>query len=153
MVALAPLSSWEQMALEYRTLGLYPSGHLMEKLRPLLGKDVMSSEKLREMRDGQKVRVAGMVARPLQHPLANAYFITLEDEHGFIPLIIWTNVYEKYRDKLREPLLLVEGVVSRREGTLNVVVNSASVPRLERIPTGDIRRATEFVKLPRPMFR
>jgi aspartyl-tRNA synthetase len=113
----------------------------------------VTSDDLRGIRDGQQVKVAGLVARPLQHPLANAYFITLEDEHGFIPLIIWPNVYEKYRDKLREPLLLVEGVVSRREGTLNVVVSRASVPRLERIPTGDTRLATEFVKLPRPMFR
>ena len=153
LVALEPLSDWDQMALEYRTLGVHPNGHLMEKLRSRLGKGLATSEELRAMKDGRHVRVAGLVARPLQHPLANAYFMTLEDEHGFMPLIIWTTVYEKYRDKLREPLLLVEGVVSRREGTLNVVVNTVRVPALSDMRKGSNGRASEFIRLPRPMFR
>ena len=150
MVALAGLSDWERMESEYRTLGLYPTGHLMEKLRPYLGGDLVPAEELRGLEDGREVRVAGLVARPLQHPAANAYFITLEDETGLIPLIIWNATYERYRLILREPLLLVEGVISRREGTLNVVVSRASVPELPQ--RGDWRNK-EFLRLPRPMFR
>jgi len=153
LVALEPLSDWDQMALEYGTLGLHPNGHLMGKLRSRLGKGLATSEELQVMKDGRHVRVAGLVARPLQHPLANAYFMTLEDEHGFIPLIIWTTVYEKYRNKLREPLLLVEGTVSRREGTLNVVVNTVRVLELKDNGKGAHGQASDFIRPPRPMFR
>ncbi len=31
-------------------------------------------------------------------------------------------MYERYRLVLKEPLLLVRGVVSRREGTLNIII-------------------------------
>ena len=153
IVKLRSLTDWESMAKEYSTLDLYPNGHLMEKLRPHLGKDVLTSEELREMEEGKHVKVAGLVARPLQHPLANAYFITLQDEYGLIPLIIWANVYEKYKAKLREPLLMVEGVVSRREGTINLIVGKVSIPNLEAIEGHTNEKAPTFIKLPRPMFR
>jgi error-prone DNA polymerase len=153
IVELTRFDDWERMESEYRTMGLYPNGHLMEKLRPHLGKDVVTSDQLRTMRDGQQVKVAGLVARPLQHPLANAYFISLQDEYGFIPLIIWSTVYEKWKTQLREPLLLVDGLVSRREGTLNVVVTKVAVPRLvNRDGRGKVP-PSEFLKLPRPIFR
>ena len=149
MVELRSLSEWERMAREYSTLDLYPNGHLMEKFRPHLGKGVITSEELGGMKDGKRVKVAGLVARPLQHPLANAYFITLQDEYGLIPLIIWTSVYEEYRSVLREPLLVVEGILSRREGTINVIVRKVVIPDLEAIEA----KAHTFLKLPRPMFR
>ena len=123
----------------------------MDKLRFLLQEDTATSEELRLMKDGDHIRVAGLVARPLQHPRANAYFMTLEDEYGFIPLIIWTGVYEQYRSILREPLLLVEGTVSRKQGTLNVVVVKASVPKLKQGWVQD--KVSMFIRQSRPMFR
>ena len=71
--------------------------------------------------------MAGLVIRR-QRPLSEAVFVTLEDEFGHIPLVVWPKVYERYRLVLQEPLLMVRGVVSRREGTLNVVVE-----RVQRI--------------------
>ena len=128
MADLSRLSEWESMEGEYHTLGLYPNGCLMASLRPQLGTDVLSSLDIPGMSDGADVTVAGLVIRR-QRPLAKAVFVTLEDEFGHIPLIVWPAVYEKYRLVLREPVLKVNGVISRREGTLNVVVNHAE--RLE----------------------
>ncbi len=48
-----------------------------------------------------------------------------EDEFGHSPLVVWPQVYERLRLVLRESLLLVGGVVSRQEGTMNVVVHRA----------------------------
>ena len=86
------------MVGEYKTLNLYPRGHFMGMLRPHLNLNVLTSKDLKEKKDGQEVRVAGIVARPLQHPTSHAYFITLEDEFGFIPLIIWSGIYQIYKD-------------------------------------------------------
>jgi error-prone DNA polymerase len=123
MVELPGLSAWEVMEGEYRTMGVHPKSHVMAHLRPQLGGH-LSSLQVGLKREGGLVTVSGMVIRR-QHPLAEAVFITLEDEFGHVPLIVWAGTYKEYRLVLREPFLVVEGYVSRREGTLNVVVTSA----------------------------
>ena len=125
---LPRLSGWETMAGEYHTLGLYPEGHLMAMLRPRLGPEVLPSHDVPGLEDGEEVTVAGLVIRR-QRPLSKAVFITLEDEFGHVPIAVWPRAYERYRLVLREPVLQVTGVVSRREGTMNVVLQRAqSIP-------------------------
>ena len=123
MVALPEASEWDVMKGEYQTLGMYPRGHLMEKLRPHLPPDVIRSIDIRDLEDGDSIRVAGVVIRR-QRPLAKAVFITLEDETGHTPLVIWPDVYQRVRRLAREAILLCRGTVSHREGTLNVVVST-----------------------------
>jgi error-prone DNA polymerase len=120
MVSLPQASPWEVMSDEYRTLGVHPDAHLMAYLRDSLP-GVCTSEEVWALADGTAVRVAGLVVRR-QHPLAKAYFITLEDETGHAPLVVWPGDYVRLRHLLREPVLLIAGTVSRREGTMNVVV-------------------------------
>ena len=121
MADLAPVSGWEAMLGEYRTMGVHPDGHLMAHLRPRLPSDVLPSDRISELEEGAEVLVAGLVIRR-QHPGANAVFITLEDEFGHAPLVVWSDVFSRYRLVIREPVLKVRGVVSRRNGSLNVVV-------------------------------
>ena len=125
MVELPELTACERLEGEYRTMGLHPNGHVMAHLRPQLAKDVLNSQEVLFKNEGEQVRVAGMVIRR-QHPQAEAYFLTLEDEFGHIPLIVWRSTYQRLRHMLREPFVVATGVVSRREGTLNVIVAEAS---------------------------
>ncbi len=120
MAQLLPQNQWETMAGEYSTLGLYPQGHVMAFLRSSLPRYVMNSESILELSEGAEVTVAGLVIRR-QRPHAKAVFITLEDEFGHIPLVLWPDVYQKFRLLIREPLLVMSGVVSRREDTFNIV--------------------------------
>ena len=124
MARLPDFTDWEEMAGEYRTMGLYPAGHLMSKLRPHLGDEVVPSDEISLLDDGCDVTVAGLVIRR-QRPLSKAVFLTLEDEFGHMPLVVWPKTYDRYRLVLREPLLKVWGTVSRREGTLNIVMTHA----------------------------
>ena len=134
MAELPPLSNWESMAGEYQTMGLYPQGHLMARLRPTLGPDVLPSDEVPYLEEGTEVTVAGLVIRR-QRPLAKAVFMTLEDEFGHSPVVVWPKVYERYRHVLREPVLKVRGTVSRREGTLNIVLSHAEpILALESTP-------------------
>ncbi|MCH7997333.1 MAG: DNA polymerase III subunit alpha, partial [Chloroflexi bacterium] len=131
MPGLPPQSQWEVMAGEYRTMGVYPKGHLMAMLREYLPSRVSSSQDILDLPDGTEVTVAGLVIRR-QRPLAKAVFLTLEDEFGHTPLVVWPQTYEKYRLVLREPVLVVRGEVSRRDGTMNVLVKhveSANSPK------------------------
>ena len=134
MAQLELLSDWESMAGEYRTMGIYPTGHLMQKLRPVLGHEVVSSDEVSHIKDGVEVTVAGLVIRR-QRPLAKAVFLTLEDEYGHSPIVVWPKTYERYRLVLREPVLKVRGVVSRREGTMNIVLSHAeAIDTLRHLP-------------------
>lgn len=84
---------------------------MLARLRRALPRDVVPSSRLKYMPDGGRVMVAGLVIRR-QRPLAKAVFITLEDEHGHSPLILWPKVYERFRRETRAPLLLARGTVS-----------------------------------------
>lgn len=122
-------STWERMNGEYSTLGLYPKGHVMEFLRSHLPNYVMNSQSILDLPEGSLITTAGLVIRR-QRPHAKAVFVTIEDELGHIPLVIWEGVYRNFRLLMQEPLIQIEGLVSRREGTFNIVVNKVSAIKL-----------------------
>ena len=96
MVALPDQSEWDLMMAEYHTMSLYPNGHIMAMLRPSLPADITPSNCLKNLPDGATVRVAGVVIRR-QRPLRKATFITLEDEFGHSPLVLWPRTYNRLR--------------------------------------------------------
>ena len=85
---LGPQTEWEVMAGEYATSGLYPDGHLMEKLRSSLGQGVLPADEVEHLDDGVEVSVAGLVIRR-RRPLAKAVLMTLEDDTGHAPVVVW----------------------------------------------------------------
>jgi len=132
MVALPEESGWDRMIGEYSATGVYPQSHLMEKIRPHLPSTVIRSEEVRNYANGDRISVAGLVIRR-QKPNGKTVFITLEDEFGHSPLIIWPTMYQRFKLQIKEALLLATGTVSRREGTMNIVVETIT-PIPESIP-------------------
>ena len=48
--------------------------------------------------------------------------MTIEDEHGLVNVILRPQTYVKYRRIARmEPLVVVDGVLQKRDGIINVV--------------------------------
>ncbi|MDA0264412.1 MAG: DNA polymerase III subunit alpha [Chloroflexi bacterium] len=134
MAELPEQSEWETMGEEYRIMGLYPKGHLMALARPHLRPGILSSRDVESRADGDVVTVAGLVIRR-QRPLAKAVFLTLEDEFGHIPLVVWPGEFAKYRQVIREPLLVITGEVSRRDGTMNIVAKHVEpMPAMDHLP-------------------
>lgn len=117
---------------EYRVLGLSPGSHIMEFARAGLGDRVTTSADLVGVEEGRRVRVAGRVVRR-QRPLSSAVYLTLEDEFGLAPVLVWEGDWWRLRRALSAQLVAVSGVVSRREGTLNVVAQKASALRLSPV--------------------
>ena len=109
-------TDWEQMKEEYKVLGLFPAGHIMAQLRPQFNSEnVCCSKDIEALPDGAEVITAGLVIRR-QRPHGKVVFITLEDEFGHIPLMVFPQVYESQEHKFRSPFLVVKGKISRREG-------------------------------------
>ena len=64
---LADFTGYERMVGEYRVMGIYPRGHVMEFVRPTLSPDVLPAVEVETVCDGEEVLVAGWpMAR--QHP-------------------------------------------------------------------------------------
>ena len=136
-VELPPLSRAEEVAAEYRVLGLSTGEHVMALYRSWLAETgVLSSRDLEECGDGQGVTVAGLVVCHQASPTAGGhYFITLEDEDGLIDVVVRPDVHERHRRILREAaLLVVEGRVERQQGVASILAGrAASLPSLRAL--------------------
>ena len=86
--------------------------------------------------DGARVMAAGLVIRR-QRPQGKVVYITLEDEFGHIPCMAFSKVYESYEHQFKSPFIIVNGKLSRREGTHNVVISQVepfSALDLDKVP-------------------
>ena len=134
MVDLDKPGDWESMKDEYNVLSLFPAGHIMARLRPRFHDNICCSKDIGRLKDGAEVMTAGLVIRR-QRPRGKVVFITLEDEFGHIPLMVFPQVYERQELKFKSPFLIVKGTLNRREGTCNLVVNQVKpFSALEKIP-------------------
>ena len=120
MAQLPLMTDWEIMLGEYNTIGIHPKSHLMAYIRKDLSSEVSSSQELDAFKEGSRITLVGLVIRR-QHPLAKAVFVTLEDEFGHVPFVIWPDIFDRYRHVIMNPILKIDGLVSRKEGTLNVI--------------------------------
>ena len=134
---LADFSEAERMAGEYRAMGIYPRGHLMQFVRPNLSPEVMTCAEVERLGDEDLAVVAGWpIAR--QHPKGRngTIFVTLEDETGDTQVILWPGVYAEYRRELSSQVVMVRGRVSACDGTVNLIASEVrairSVVRMPR---------------------
>jgi error-prone DNA polymerase len=134
MVELAMPNEWERMKEEYNVLSLFPAGHVMAKLRPRFDGGFFTSRDINKLRDGTPVTTAGLVIRR-QRPHGKVVFITLEDEFGHIPCMVFSKVYERYEHTFHSAFLIIKGKLTRREGTHNVVINQVKpFNALDKVP-------------------
>ena len=122
----------EKMMGEYRVMGIYPRGHMMEFVRPSLGPNVLCAVDVERRGDDEWVTVAGWpVAR--QHPRGRdgTVFVTIEDETGDVQVIIWRDLFARRRRELGSQVVEVTGHVSRWDGTTNVIAAD-----LRAVPSG-----------------
>jgi len=125
---LPQLTEGESMGWDYELLGLAPGDHIVRLYRARLKEQgVLSSADLEQKKDGDNVRVAGMVVVRQKPPTAKGHvFITLEDEDGLVNLIVRPNVYARYREAVRNSLLLwAEGRLQRQGAAASVLVTRA----------------------------
>ena len=119
---LTDFTKREKMVGEYRVMGIYPRGHLMEFVRPILDPSVLPTAGVETCGDDEWVTVAGWpVAR--QHPRGRdgTVFVTMEDETGDVQVIVWRDLFAKRRRELSSQVVEVTGRVSRWDGTTNVI--------------------------------
>ena len=130
----------DEIVADYRHLGLTLGRHPVALLRSHLDRIRMSTaEQIRAASHGVFARAAGLVInRQRPSTASGVIFITLEDETGYINVVLWPWVIERQRrEVLGARLLAVHGTVEREAEVVHLVAGRLEdhSPLLGRLET------------------
>ncbi|MFZ9052406.1 MAG: error-prone DNA polymerase [Woeseiaceae bacterium] len=98
----------QNIVADYQSLGLTLERHPMRLLRHRFDRyDYLKAERLPGLASGSAVCTAGLVITKQRPGTASGVtFVTLEDESGYVNLIVWKQVAERYRAALLNSRLM-----------------------------------------------
>jgi error-prone DNA polymerase len=138
-------SEQEDIDADYRHAGLTLGRHPLALLRERLAADgILNAAAVAAAKPGRTIYTAGLViTRQRPSSAAGVTFVTLEDETGYVNLIVWEKIAERDRRALLGASLL--GVVGRvqREGEVLHVVAARLLDLSERLD-GLAARSRDF---------
>jgi error-prone DNA polymerase len=113
----------QEVVNDYETIRLslkgHPVGFLRERLR---ARGVVTAKAYDDLPDGRRVSVAGVVLVRQRPGKGNVTFITLEDETGVANIVLWHDLFLKYRPVVMGArLMLVKGRVQKAEGVVHLI--------------------------------
>ena len=123
-VALPAMPLSEHVVDDYQTLRLSLKAHPVSFLRPWLDRErAVSTATVADMKDGQKVAVAGIVLiRQRPGSAKGVVFMTIEDETGVANAVVWPNTMERYRRVVMgSRLVLIRGRIQRHRDIIHLV--------------------------------
>jgi error-prone DNA polymerase len=132
-VRFPDLGALDTILWDYRASDHSVRGHPLEPLREVLrARKHPDAREVGAMRDGQRVDYVGIVVcRQRPATASGVTFMTLEDETGFVNLVIWTQVFEQFAVLARTASLLgVSGRLQVSEGIVHVIAESLWTPDL-----------------------
>jgi error-prone DNA polymerase len=124
--ALPAPGEGEDVTADYRSLGFTLGRHPLALLRPRLRRmRLASAAELAALPDGRPGRAAGIVTcRQRPATASGVVFVTLEDETGFVNVVVWNRLVESQRrELLGSRLLAVYGVVQREGAVVHLVAH------------------------------
>lgn len=123
------ITEWEdrqRLAYEKESLGFYVSGHPLNRFDAVVDKFTnANAETADDFKDGASIRMGGLIAgtkviRTKRGDLMA--FITLEDMHGTMEAVVFSNVYAEAADLLVEDnAVLVQGRVQKDENSVKII--------------------------------
>ena len=147
-VSFTELSPFERVSWDYRTSAHSTQGHPLAPLRSRLRAQYLpDAVQVRSMRDGQRVRYAGIViCRQRPGTASGVLFMTLEDETGFVNVIVWTKVLEQHARLIKTCSFLgVTGRIQHQDGVSHLIAEAFWDPqrlvsaRVETAPSRDFQ--------------
>ncbi len=137
---LRPPTEGQAIVADYGSLGLTLGRHPLALLRPRLARmRFISADRVQGLAQGDPVRTAGLViTRQRPGTATGVVFVTLEDETGYVNLIVWSSLVESQRKELLGSRLLgVIGEVQREGRVVHVLARTLEdhTPLLGRLST------------------
>lgn len=129
----APLEEFEAVSWDYTTTGLSPRSHPLAPLRDQLrARRLPDAQMVRRRPDGSRIHYAGLViCRQRPGTASGVLFMTLEDETGFVNLVVWTRVFDKNATLIKTTSFLgVTGKMQVKDGVAHIIVERFWKPNL-----------------------
>jgi len=126
------LSAEDEVMWDYQSQGHSTRDHLLGPLRPRMRRAGYPSAVEVNTSQAPSVRYAGLVTcRQRPGNAKGVLFLTLEDETGMVNVVVWENVWLRYRRViLTSPLLGVEGKLQVEDGVVHVIARRLWSPDL-----------------------
>jgi DNA polymerase III alpha subunit len=133
--AFAGLSKFDEILWDHRSSDHSPRGHPLGPLRAELTQQrIPDARTVAKLRDGQRLQYVGMViCRQRPATASGVTFMTLEDETGFVNVVVWAQIFAQHSVVARTASLLgVTGRLQVQEGIVHLVTESLWIPALSR---------------------
>ena len=131
------LNALQAITWDYRTTSHSPRGHPLAPLRrELRAQRLPDAKHVAAMPDGRRVRYVGLViCRQRPGTASGVVFMTLEDETGFVNVVIWSRVFDEYAVLIKTTNFLgVSGRLQVQDGVVHLVAESFWSPRVSALP-------------------
>ncbi|MEE2835819.1 MAG: error-prone DNA polymerase [Myxococcota bacterium] len=132
--SFAYLSELERIVWDQRRTAHSTRGHPFALLRRACDqKGFMSSSQLTRCRHQSRASCVGLViCRQRPSTASGVTFVTLEDEDGFVNLVIWKKVAERFQVTLKgASVLAASGRVQREQEITHLIVHRLWIPELD----------------------
>jgi error-prone DNA polymerase len=131
----AALTDSEEVGWDYRRTSHSARRHPLTPLRASLARrDLPDARTVASMQNGAKVRYAGLViCRQRPGTAEGVVFMTLEDETGFVNVVVWESVFQRYAVLAKTAGFLgVSGKLQAQDGVVHLVAEEFWEPKLEQ---------------------
>ena len=132
-----PLDEFETIAWDYRFSAHSTRGHPLAPLRGALALGKLPDARtVAAMPNGRRVRYAGIViCRQRPATASSVTFMTLEDETGFVNVVVWKRVFDQHAVLVRTASFLgVTGKLQSESGVVHIVADALWVPEIAARP-------------------
>jgi error-prone DNA polymerase len=130
-ISFASLASDDQVLWDYRSSRHSTRGHPMRGLRHALrSRGIPEATLIRGRAHGDELDYVGMViCRQRPGTASGVTFFTLEDETGFVNVVVWKQVFERHAALAKTAALLgVTGEIQKADGVIHLIAKSLWAP-------------------------
>lgn len=144
-ISVEPFPRQKELALERELLGMYLTGHPLERFRDVLRRmGVTPVSQLADREEGRFVHVAGLITHVKRVTTKRGEwmaFVTLVDTSRELDVVVFPRLYEGHRERWKEDaLVLIGGKIHRRDDEVSVIAEKVqSLDQLADVPKVYIR--------------
>ena len=132
-----PFGEFETIAWDYRFSAHSTRGHPLAPLHgALTARKLPDARTVAAMPNGRRVRYAGIViCRQRPATASSVTFMTLEDETGFVNVVVWKRVFDEHAVLARTASFLgVTGKLQSESGVVHIVADALWAPEIAARP-------------------
>jgi error-prone DNA polymerase len=141
--AFDPLSAFEEVGWDYRRTSHSVRRHPLEPFRNMLAAHRLPDARtIAAGENGARVRYAGLViCRQRPGTAGGVVFMTLEDETGFVNVVVWESVFQRYAVLAKTLSFLgITGTLQVEDNVVHLIAEELWEPRVKLKPAAATSR-------------